>query len=90
MQHARLIKALTKAGATVTNTGCCRWTATKGKNVLTWWTQPAFDKKTGKDHPTELEATGVKTPHPDTDAQSDLFMDTFHDSIKGAVVSLDW
>jgi hypothetical protein len=89
MNHTRLTKALTKAGATITNEGR-RWTATRGNNVLKWWTQAAFDRKTGKDHPTELYATAVKTPHPDTDAQTDLFMDTFHDTIKSAVASLDW
>jgi len=75
MNHKRLLNALAKVGATVTNEphgkSMTRFRATKGSEVLVWYAQKKWDK------PEELEAVSVHAPHPDTDAMTDLFMDTF-------------
>lgn len=87
MNHKRLINALTKAGATIINTHhtqtMVHYRAVKGENVLVWYAQKKWDK------PEELEAVSVHSPHPDTDAMTDLFMDTFYHTIKGAVGSME-
>lgn len=85
MNHTRLLNALAKVGATVTNEpngkSMTRFRASKGSEVLCWYAQPHW--KTG-----ELEAVIVHAPHPDTDAMTDLFMDTFFHTIRAASASL--
>lgn len=80
MNHKRLLNALAKIGATVSNPNPNRANYFKavGKNgnVAVWYAQPKWDK------PEELEAVSVHAPHPDTDAMTDLFMDTYFDTIK--------
>lgn len=83
-QHKRLVNALKRAGATVTHpVGVRKWLATKGKNRVEWYTQEGFPCAE------KLVAVCICNPHPDTDAMTDLFMDTFHHTIKSAVESLD-
>jgi hypothetical protein len=86
MNHKRLLNALAKVGATVTNPNpnakVMRFRAV-GKNgkVVCWYAQPHW--QTG-----ELEAVSVHTPDPQTDIMTDLFMDYFHKSIKSAAAEL--
>lgn len=86
MNHKRLLNALAKVGATVTNEpngkSMTRFRATKGDRVVVWYAQKKWN------NPEELEAVSVHAPHPDTDAMTDLFMDTFYHTIKGAAESL--
>ena len=82
MNHKRLLNALAKVGATITSEPhgktMVRYRAAKGSNVLVWYAQPKWNK------PEELEAVSVHAPHPDTDAMTDLFMDTFFHTIRGS------
>ena len=86
MNHKRLLTALTKVGATVTNEphgkSMVRFRATKGEEVLCWYAQKKWDK------PEELEAVSVHSPSPHTDIMTDCFCDTFYHTIKGAAESL--
>ena len=91
MNHKRLLNALAKVRATVTNE--IRWTnephtktmvrfrASKGEEVLCWYAQPHW--KTG-----ELEAVSVHSPSPHTDIMTDCFCDTFYHTIKSAAGSM--
>jgi hypothetical protein len=88
MNHKRLLNALAKVGATITNTTpnsdakVLRFRAV-GKNgkMVCWYAQPHW--QTG-----ELEAVSVHTPDPQTDIMTDLFMDFHHKSIKSAAAEL--
>jgi len=88
MNHKRLLNALAKVGATVTNPNAnpnakvMRFRAV-GKNgkVVCWYAQPHW--QTG-----ELEAVSVHTPDPQTDIMTDLFMDTYFRTIKSAAAEL--
>ena len=86
MNHKRLLNALAKVGATVSNPNPSnprRFKAVgKNGNVVVWYAQPVWNK------PEELEASSVHSPHPDTDAMQDLFMDTFYDTIKAVKADL--
>ena len=86
MNHQRLLNALHKVGATVTNEpngkSMTRFRATKGSEVLLWYAQKKWDK------PEELEAVSVHSPSPHTDIMTDCFCDTFYHTIKGAAESL--
>lgn len=100
MKHARLISALAKVGIKAVQVldydkgqktkPTNNWEARSldGKEYICWFTQPAFDLKTEQFTPDILNAVCVCSPHPDTDSQSDLFMDTFHYTIKAAVKAL--
>lgn len=81
MNHKRLLSAIAKTGASVTNEThgktMLRFRATKGDNVLLWYAQPKWNK------PEELEAVSVHAPSPFTDIQTDCFCDTFFHTIKG-------
>jgi triacylglycerol esterase/lipase EstA (alpha/beta hydrolase family) len=88
MNHKRLLNALAKVGATITNPHADngkepRYFVATGKNgtSLCWYVQKKWDD-------TVLEAVSVHNPHPDTDAMTDLFLETFHHSIKSSVASL--
>ena len=87
MNHQRLLNALHKVGATVTNEphgkSMTRFRAAKGDRVVVWYAQKKWDK------PEELEAVSVHAPHPDTDAMTDLFMDTFFHTIRGSAEYLE-
>jgi hypothetical protein len=89
MNHKRLLSALAKVGATVTDNRAShnhlpnRFKAVgKNGNVVIWYTQPKWDK------PEELEATSVHAPDPQTDIMTDLFLDTYFDTIKGVAHEL--
>jgi uncharacterized Zn finger protein (UPF0148 family) len=89
MNHKRLLNALAKVGATVTNphadnTKAPRYFKATGKNgeVVCWYVQKKWD------NPEELEATSVHTPSPHTDIMTDCFCDTYYHTIKGAVGAL--
>ena len=82
MDHIRLTNALTKAGATITGEGD-RFRATKGTREIRWYTQEDWQK------PGRMEAICVRWPSPQTDSSTDCFCDTYYDTIKGAVASLD-
>ena len=77
-QNTRLVSALKKAGAEVTYNGH-KWYAEKAGRVVEWFTQAGFPNKD------KLVAVCICSPSPDTDVQTDLFMDTFHHTIKEAV-----
>lgn len=84
MNHLRLLNALTKVGATISNPNRPNRFKAVGKNgnVVIWYAQPKWNK------PEELEAVSVHAPNPETDIMTDLFMDTHFDTIKGAVAEL--
>ena len=86
MNHQRLLNALHKVGATVTNEphgkSMTRFRAAKGDRVVVWYAQKKWDK------PEELEAVSVHSPSPHTDIMTDCFCDTFYSTIKGAAESL--
>jgi hypothetical protein len=86
MNHKRLLNALAKVGATVTNEPhtktMVRYRATKGSEVLVWYAQPKWNK------PEELEAVSVHSPSPHTDIMTDCFCDTFYHTIRAAAGSL--
>jgi len=88
MNHRRLMSALAKVGATITNPHADngkepRYFVATGKNgdKLCWYVQAHW--QTG-----EKEAVSVHSPHPDTDAMTDLFMDTYFRTVKSAAASL--
>ena len=77
MLHARLVKALEKVGATVTSHGndgtqSNRFYAEKGSKYVTWHNQDGF-------------VVCLRTPSPDTDAQTDCFCDHYHRTMRSAV-----
>lgn len=76
MKLKRVLNALTKNGATVTvlSEGYS-YSATKGKNVLHFY-------ENGRNSGSVLNFT---YKHPDTNASVDLFMDSYFDTIKGAI-----
>ncbi len=85
MNHKRLLNALAKVGATITNPHADngkepRYFVATGKNgdKLCWYVQKRWDDET------VLEAVSVHSPHPDTDAMTDLFMDTYFRTVKAA------
>ena len=85
MDHLRLLKALTKAGATITNPHASngkepRYFVATGKSgeKVCWYVQKKWDDES------KLEAVSVHSPHPDTDAMTDLFMDTYFHTIVAA------
>lgn len=85
MNHQRLVTALTKVGATITtphadNGKEPRYYKAVGKTgrVVCWYVQKKWDD------PTVLEATSVHSPHPDTNAMYDLFMNIYFKTIVGA------
>jgi hypothetical protein len=83
MQHARLVKALTKVGATISNPNTNRpnyFVATKGEKRIVWYSQAQWDDAS------VLNAVCVCEPHPDTDAMTDLFLDYFPRTIRAAVL----
>ena len=84
MRHNRLMNALKKAGALITWPSPTKFVATKGDNRIEWFTQPNWRDET------KLDAICVNSPSPHTDVMTDLFCDTFHDTIKQAVEALDW
>lgn len=97
--HKRLVSALTKAGMIVTkderSTSNPHYIATNPKNgtKIDWYTQDGFIPSTptteaywDKNKPI---VTHVAWRHPDTDSQSDLFMDSYRDTIKGALHLLE-
>ena len=82
MQHARLIKALTKVGATISNPNPNRpnyFVATNGDKHIVWYSQTQWDDDS------ILNAVNVHEPHPDTDAMTDLFLDYHPRTIRAAV-----
>ena len=88
MNLKRLLNALAKVGATVTNpyddkTKAPRYYKAVGKtgNVICWYVQPHW--KTG-----EPEAVSVHSPSPHTDIMTDCFCDTYYDTIKGAAAAV--
>jgi hypothetical protein len=86
MNHKRLLNALAKVGATISNPNSNRpsYFVAEGKNgnKVVWYAQPKWDNAE------ELEAVSVHAPNPDTDAMTDLFMDTFFHTVKGAAHEL--
>lgn len=85
MNHKRLLNALAKVGAAVSNQPhgkIVRYRATKGDNVLVWYAQPMWN------NPEELEAVSVHAPSPHTDIMTDCFCDTFYSTIRSAAASL--
>ncbi len=83
--HIRLLAALTKAGATISNPDERRsdlFHAVKGGRVVIWYTQEGFPNKERR------SAVCVHTPSPHTDVQTDCFCDRFHHTIKSAVAAL--
>lgn len=81
--HTRLVNALTKAGATVTNGANDKWIATKGDRRVEWFTQQGYPDKD------KLRAVCICTPSPYTDVMTDCFCDTFHHTIKSAVAAVN-
>ena len=88
MNHKRLLNALAKVGATITNPHADngkepRYFVATGKNgdKLCWYVQAHW--KTG-----DKEAVSVHSPSPHTDIMTDCFCDTFYHTIKGAAGSL--
>jgi (2Fe-2S) ferredoxin len=95
--HKRLVSAFIKAGCTVEQLprhGTPHFMATNPTNgkKLDWYTQDAFvPAKNGIDahyDKTNPVVSSVCSRHPDTDAMTDLFMDSFYDTIKGAVKAI--
>ena len=86
MDHKRLTNALKKAGATITSDGH-RHSATKGDRMIRWFTQDGF--RNGEFTSENPEAVCVVTPSPHTDSMTDCYCDRHHDTIKGAVASLE-
>ncbi len=89
MNHKRLLSALAKVGATITNPHADngkepRYFVATGKNgnKVCWYVQKKWDDET------VLEAVSVHTPSPHTDAMRDCFCDTFYHTIKAAAGSL--
>jgi hypothetical protein len=86
MNHKRLLNALTKVGATISNPNPNRANYFKavGKNgnVAVWYAQPMWNK------PEELEAVSVHAPSPHTDIMTDCFCDYFFKSIKSVAADL--
>jgi hypothetical protein len=88
MDHARLVNALRKVGAVITNPYADngkepRYFKATGKNgqLVCWYVQKHWQKGTP-------EAVSVHSPHPDTDAMTDIFMDTYFHTIRSAAASL--
>jgi len=82
MNHARLVKALTKVGATIKNPNQFRpnyFVATNGVARLCWYTQAKWND------PTVMEAVSVHEPSDQTDIMTDCFCDYFPKTIKAAV-----
>jgi NACalpha-BTF3-like transcription factor len=77
MLHTRLEKAMKKAGAEIKEVTEFQRAAVKGKNEIHWRIQGGT-------------AICVRMPNPMTDIMTDCFCDTYFDSIKGAVLALDW
>jgi hypothetical protein len=86
MQHTRLVKALTKAGATVSNVPAWNgkesrtWSAKGDKTTIYWYTQDSMDGT--------VDAICVHEKSPHTDIQTDMFCDTYFYTIRSAVASL--
>lgn len=84
MLHNRLVNAIKKVGVEVVQLGERQFSATKDNVTITWRTQESWNK------PGQMEVICLREPHPMTDAQYDLFMDTYYDSIKGAIYALTY
>jgi hypothetical protein len=98
MLHDRLVSALVKDGATVTEEKsyfCMsvsdhsramhkRFRAEKNGKHIVWSTQENFNEKLGANDG-RLYVSFVTQPHPDTNAMYDYFADTYEHTIKGAV-----
>ena len=80
-QNTRLVNALKKAGATVTDDGH-KWIAEKDGRLIEWFTQEGYPNKD------KLVAVCICSPSPHTDVMTDCFCDTFHRSIKFAVAAI--
>ena len=89
MNHKRLINALTKAGATITNPHADNgkdpyYFVATGKNgeKVCWYVQKKWNDES------VLEAVSVHSPSPHTDIMTDCFCDTFYHTIKGAAAAV--
>lgn len=101
MLHDRLVSALQKAGATVTEkeryfSGRVdaetrkfhkQFEATLNGQRIDWYTQENWNEKLG-DHDGRLAVSHVTKRSPHTDAMTDCFCDSYSSNIKGAVYLL--
>jgi hypothetical protein len=91
MLNTRLVNALKKVGATVEEDKSYNvheyqkhFIATKDGRKIDWYTQENFNEKT-LENDGRLYVGSVWSRHPDTDHMTDLFMDTYVKTVKGAV-----
>lgn len=90
MLHNRLVSALKKIGAEVTditrgdNPHYRHFTASLGRETIDWHTQENFNDKKGE-FDGRLYVSFVTKSSPDTDVMTDYFADSHEETIKGAV-----
>ena len=95
MLHTRLVNALTKAGATVSE-DCDRqfsdpfykmFVATYRGQSIDWYTSQNWNNKT-KEYDGRLYVGHTTWRSPHTDVMTDCFCDSYRDTIKGSLALL--